>query len=92
LDDSAYPIDGENFANAFAREPACQGLSLRRWTGSSNEQIAEALHSKHWSMDYSCNANCGGSADVEGKSYADFSGVDDAEAVKNACFVLKEGR
>src|SRR5207302_10256189 len=59
----------------------------------------EALHSNHWYMNYGCaipNANCGGTAIQvrERKYYAhmSFSGAHNAEAVKNACLVLGQGR
>jgi hypothetical protein len=100
MDDIAYPKSGEEFANAFALEPQCNGLSFYHWNGSSNDDKLRILKSPHWEVGYNGSDGPGG----EGRQLFGFSiapkgfhGGSEAgglvkspeEAAKKACFVAK---
>ena len=55
LDNIAYKEEGSDFADAFAQEPGCSGLSLILWTSVANMTADQQLHmwdSIGWTMLY----------------------------------------
>lgn len=48
LDNIAYKDDGEDFANAFAQEPSCSGLSLMLWTDHTDEERMRGMKARWW--------------------------------------------
>lgn len=107
-DDSAIFIDnisdqnseGEEFAEAFAQEPECRGLSLRLWTHHAG--WGEGRPEARWWFQYGCRPEyktyhspdaCGGQVSRhEGSTFVGFVAVigdSPAKAAQQVCFIVK---
>jgi hypothetical protein len=99
MDDIAYPASGTEFANAFALEPTCNGLSFYHWNDASNNDRLRLLNAPHWEVFFNGSDGVGRFAGVKAiriapKGFhagAEVSvGVESAEeAAKKVCFVAR---
>ncbi len=96
LDNIAYKEDGEEFANAFAQEPSCTGLSLMLWTNHTHEERMRGMKARWW-VSYA-HVESGGTAfvgvDRKDKEGASLRMIDGArtptEAAQWVCSIVKK--
>jgi hypothetical protein len=97
LDNIARVEDGEDFANAFALEPACSGLSLTLWTSIPTW---DAWNSDAWAMMYGKSEDGVGGTLIQDNTpqggfdpkqvrHFSIAAHTDHEAARRVCFIVK---
>lgn len=91
LDNIAYKDDGEEFANAFAQEPSCSGLSLMLWTDHTAEERMRGMKARWW-VSYAHVGSRVASVRVQQKDTGMIDGArtrTPAEAARWVCSIVK---
>jgi hypothetical protein len=100
MDDIAYPTSGTEFANAFALEPACNGLSFYHWNDSSDKDRIRLVNgAPHWEIFFNGSDGVGRNMGIKairitptgfhGGAEVSVEVGSAEEAAKKACFVAK---